>query len=41
MSEEFPEVIAQDAIVVDDEDAPLKEAHGEYIEGPQEVEDGD
>lgn len=22
--------------VVDDEDGPLKEAHGEYIEGPQE-----
>ena len=26
---------------LDDEDAPLKEAHGDYIEGPQEVEDGD
>jgi hypothetical protein len=26
---------------VDEEDAPLKEGKGEYLEGPQEVEDGD
>ena len=28
-------------LAFDDEDGPLKEAHGEYLDGPQEDEDGD
>ena len=35
MSDE--KVVAQDAVVVDDEDAPLKPAKGEFQDGPNEV----
>jgi hypothetical protein len=39
MSETFEEFVEEPLPF--DEDGPLPEAHGEYIEGPQEVEDGD